>query len=272
MSRRVSLAPSGPNAQPRAQEPGRRRAHASDLVPGKQRGRLALLLAILWVAAACSEESNSPTQAGPDTSTGGGTVVELQTASGGRDPVGDFNPTGGASAAGSGAPAVQGTAAPGAPLQRVACNGTRACGIAADGGVQCWGGAKSPDFSMPPARYIAMNERDFACAIDANATLQCWDGIGPKAEKMDLPHGPYDAVDLISNLEIRLCAWNVGGSASCWTDQPEIKPLFPSAPGSGFSKIVVSRTSEQACGLREGRVECWGGGRFVQPVRFGQPG
>ena len=167
----------------------------------------------------------------------------------------------------------------GGRVTAVAVGGFHGCGLASNGGVECWGangfgqldGAPNGsvgDSSRLPGPYLAVSAGDLhSCALKADGGVDCWgrnqdgqlDGT-PGSANSGSRAGPYLSV---SAGHLHSCGVRPGGSVDCWgrNDHGQLDGT-PNGAVSATREgpyLQVSAGRHHSCGLKaNGGVDCWG--------------
>ncbi len=160
---------------------------------------------------------------------------------------------------------------PGAgPALDVAVGTGHACALRRDGGIVCWGenaegqlGDGRPLVRPVPARVDGVRDAialgagsSLTCALGRDGRARCWgDATCADPQPVEFPAGDLKAFDTALNVA---CGLRRDGTLTCrrwergagWSDEEVPADLGP------LDAFAVS--DEHACGLRAGRVRCWG--------------
>ena len=134
---------------------------------------------------------------------------------------------------------------------------THACGIRADGTIDCWGQPQHGAEPPPEGRFRAVASFQQDCAIATDGTVACW-GPGGNGETQP-PPGTFTALAAGSMFT---CGLMTSGALRCWgrIDPP---------PAGTFTAIAAGSSS--ACAIdTDGAVACWGLGGLTLPGRYVQ--
>lgn len=145
----------------------------------------------------------------------------------------------------------------------------KVCALAGDGGLYCWGDARSETplrtALVPSATAVAIGSPQ-TCAVRPGGAVACWSDGDAKAE---LVPGLCGATALTAELESR-CAVGRDGTVRCWGGlQAGVFGTSSSrravaVPGVSGALTVASGNNGYACALlSDGSVTCWGGGPRV---------
>jgi len=138
---------------------------------------------------------------------------------------------------------------------------TRACGLDADGVIQCFFGDFGPgpfpvEWSPPAGRFeeLALH-LDAACALDAAGIATCWANDRPSPTNPVFPAPTSEPLVRVS-LYSEACAVTAIGTGLCWTPFYEGPPQPPAVPAGAYSLIDMDGAGW--CGLTtDGEVSCW---------------
>ena len=139
---------------------------------------------------------------------------------------------------------------------------SQACGIRADGKLECWGETSD----LPEGHFSAISAGlDYACGLRVDRTVVCWRGQG-EWQILQERAGPFSAV---SAGEYHACGLRTDQTLECWRNGRRVGSYDPmnrwffelkglaDPPGGEF--IAVNVESDQSCGVRiNGAVVCWG--------------
>ena len=133
------------------------------------------------------------------------------------------------------------------PFTAVATTEFVACGLRADGTVDCWGWNNRSGPVAPEGRFTEIIVEPFPCGLRIDGTVDCWgDSVDPLAGRFSSISGGWGHV----------CGLRVSGTVACWGsygfwDGPA------ETPEGRFSAVVSGH--DHACALRTDRtVTCWG--------------
>ncbi|HUZ02651.1 MAG TPA: putative Ig domain-containing protein [Thermomicrobiaceae bacterium] len=134
------------------------------------------------------------------------------------------------------------------------------CAIASDGSLHCWGVDSSGESSPPTGTFTDVSAGDaVACGIQTGGALACW-GLYVSPVKTGFPAGTFTDVG-VGNFTA--CAVATNGALHCWGD-PNNGLLTP--PAGTFTAVSVG--AQYACGLAtDATLHCWGtiGGNATAP-------
>ncbi|MDD2770044.1 MAG: hypothetical protein PHT19_15050 [Methylococcus sp.] len=144
---------------------------------------------------------------------------------------------------------------PATAWQAVASGGLHACGIKADGTLECWGDNSSGQASPPDGQFFAVAAGlTQSCAIRLDGKLLCWGT--ESARPNTIPKGTFKDV---SAGDAQTCAIRHDGAIRCWGSS-NFKQL--KAPKGRFESL--SAGGQHACAVRiDGRLACWGEQSFM---------
>lgn len=144
---------------------------------------------------------------------------------------------------------------PSTPFVAISSGWRFACGLTAEGSVECWG-----DEQMEAPVGVAFVKIDagenHVCGLTTESTITCW-GEGA-SDPGDAPSGTY--TDIASGMNFA-CALDSDGAVTCWgaNDYGQASP----PPGTFVALRGARGRSIFACALdSDGRPTCWGGGNY----------
>ncbi len=178
---------------------------------------------------------------------------------------------------------------------QVSVDGDHGCGVRSDGALYCWGsnargqlglGASVPR-SLAPARVVGWWKQvaaalGFTCGIQADDTLWCWGdgscgqlgngaGGGCRAPLMAAQPVPVVAPGAtwkhVSTSPQFACAIAIDGSLWCWGQNASGRlglgdalpsPNVPTRVGDATDWSAVATGGTHTCGLRAGKLNCFG--------------
>ena len=136
-------------------------------------------------------------------------------------------------------------ARPYVPFTAVATTEFVACGLRADGTVDCWGWNNRGGAEAPDGRFTEIIVEPFPCGLRIDGTVDCWgDSVDPLAGRFSSISGGWG----------HLCGLRVSGTVACWGSNREGQT---EAPEGRFVAVEVGE--EHSCGIHlDGTVACWG--------------
>ena len=147
--------------------------------------------------------------------------------------------------------------APEGPFTAVRAGPTNACGVRADGAIECWGdnGLVSSSSRVPAGRFTAISIAPrYSCGRRIDRTISCWrlDHYGLTG----YPEGEFHAVAVSETASYAL---DTDGGIVYWYDPELLERPWPPGeihPPGRFTSLVVGAT--HACALSaEGNIFCW---------------
>ena len=154
------------------------------------------------------------------------------------------------------------SSAPSTPLASVSLGTEAACGIDADGALQCWGSDAWGLISGAPSgswQDVSLGSTG-ACAVAIDGSVACWgasDGSWYGLEPV--PEGPFLDVE-VSSSDDYACGIKLDRSIECWSSYSSVDPeVLSDMPEGEFHKLALQ--GGRACALDgDGMAGCWGAG------------
>ena len=133
------------------------------------------------------------------------------------------------------------------PFTAVATNEFVACGLRADGTVDCWGWSFFGAGDEPDGRFTEIIVEPFPCGVRTGGTVDCW------GDSVEPPSGRFTS---ISGGWMHVCGLRVNGTIACWGSYG-FGYGEAQAPDGRFSAMTSGHN--HACALLMDRtVTCWG--------------
>lgn len=154
--------------------------------------------------------------------------------------------------------------APSGTFVSLSAGGDNGCVLAADGSLQCWGGAEYKELGEVPggtysavacASYVGAN-----CAITTAGDLTCWGSDAADRSswaEYNLPTGTFAQVSVGGMYG---CALDESGYASCWRHPgwEDISSVVYAEPPA-YPFVSISAGNLHVCGITTlGGMVCWG--------------
>jgi len=142
-----------------------------------------------------------------------------------------------------------------------------ACAIHQSGFARCWGNNLYNRAVPPPGRFTSLATTDlFACGLRADGSVDCWGGYdtwvmnGPGSDAASPPKGSFTR---LAGAPSMVCGIRSDGSLACWGATSLVfgspaPPLVNLPPPSGqFTDVSIDGYT--GCALRsDGSIACWG--------------